>query len=88
MARVELKLPDLGFEPGEVFVSLWLVEAGQPVAVGDRMLEVICGAATVDLPAPASGLLVEQCVCDDEPIAVEQVLGVIEASRELKLPQG
>ena len=76
-----LTLPELGAGEMPVTVSLWLVEVGQEVTEGDRLLEVCFGAASVDLPAPASGILVEALVAEDDELAVGQALGLIE-SRE------
>jgi pyruvate/2-oxoglutarate dehydrogenase complex dihydrolipoamide acyltransferase (E2) component len=78
MALHALTLPDLGLSTQPVSTSVWLVDEGSEVAEGDRVLEVVCGVVAVDLSAPASGVLVEQRVGEDEPIAVGQVLGVID----------
>jgi len=75
--RTELRLPDLGLDDAPVTASMWLVEAGHEVTAGDRVLEVLSGSVTVDLPAPVSGRLIEMTVEVDEPLAVGQLLGVI-----------
>jgi 2-oxoglutarate dehydrogenase E2 component (dihydrolipoamide succinyltransferase) len=75
--RHELILPDLGVD--EVAVSLWLVESGTEVVQGDRLIEVVADGVTVDLPAPASGVLIETLVAEDDPLAIGQVLGVVES---------
>lgn len=77
--RHVLTLPDLGLSGRPLLVSLWLVPRGGEVTEGDRLLEVLAGEVTVDLSAPASGILVEKLVRDDEPIVVGQELGVIES---------
>ena len=79
MPRHELTLPELGLPQVTPTVSVWLVEQGDEVTVGDRLLEVLCGSVTVDLPAPANGVLVEVCVEEDEPLSVGQLLAVIES---------
>jgi 2-oxoglutarate dehydrogenase E2 component (dihydrolipoamide succinyltransferase) len=75
--RHELILPDLGAGDMPVTVSLWLVDAGSEVSEGDRVLEVVFGGASVDLPSPASGVLVETLVGEDDELTVGQLLGVI-----------
>lgn len=80
--RYELTLPELGIEEGPVTVSLWLVEPGSAVSEGDPVVEVLAGAAVVDLPSPADGLLVQCLVAEDEPVEVGQVLAVIECEEE------
>jgi pyruvate/2-oxoglutarate dehydrogenase complex dihydrolipoamide acyltransferase (E2) component len=80
MARYELTLPDLGIDDQPIRASLWLVKQGARVAEGDPVLEVLCGGATVDLPAPRDGILVEKLVAEDDILKVGQTLGVIETS--------
>ncbi|HUY88763.1 MAG TPA: lipoyl domain-containing protein [Pirellulales bacterium] len=77
-----LTLPDLGLGSREVVASLWLVEPGSPLNAGDRLLEVLSGSVTVDLPAPAGGVLVETLVVEDEPLAIGQPLAIIESDEE------
>lgn len=75
-----LTLPDLGAGEMPVTASVWLVDVGEEVMEGDRLLEVCFGAVSVDLPAPASGVLVQTLVAEDDVLAVGQELGVIETS--------
>jgi len=79
MLRYYVTLPELGIDQGPIVVSLWLVEQGNRVEAGKPVLEVLAGAATVDLPAPADGVLVETLVGEDEPLRVGQHLAVIES---------
>lgn len=78
--RHVLTLPELGAGEMPITASLWLVEVGQEVTEGDRLLEVCFGAASVDLPAPASGILVETLVIEDDELSVGQALAVIASS--------
>jgi pyruvate/2-oxoglutarate dehydrogenase complex dihydrolipoamide acyltransferase (E2) component len=73
--RHELRLPDLGLP--DATVSLWLVNVGSEVTAGDRIIEILAGNATIDLPAPASGRLQQTLVSEDERVVPGQVLGVI-----------
>ena len=78
--RVELVLPDLGLGSTAITASVWLADVGARVYEGDRLLEVHAGEVTVDLPSPATGVLVEQCVAEDEAVAMGQVLGIVETN--------
>lgn len=69
---VRLCVPELGFAPGEVSLSLWLVGEGSAVVAGDRVVELVAGAATVDLTAPVSGRLSRCLAEEDEPLATGQ----------------
>lgn len=77
-----LTLPELGLEGRTVIASLWLVRRGARVARGDALLEVLAGEATIDLPAPASGVLVRKLVAENEPLEVGQQLAIVDAEWE------
>ena len=77
MSRHDLKLPDLGIDDLPIVVSMWLAEAGDRVLSGDQVLEVLAGAATVDIAVPVDGILVETLVAEGEPLSVGQCLAVI-----------
>jgi len=80
MTRRELMLPDLGIDGQPIVLSVWLVACDSRVAEGEPIVEVLCGAATVDLPSPGDGILVEQLAAEDEPVHVGRPLAVIELS--------
>lgn len=71
--RVPLVVPDLRVSV-PVTVSLWLVPRGKRVLAGDRVVELLAGAATIDLEAPVAGTLVEQCVDEDDPVTPGMVV--------------
>lgn len=77
--RHVLRLPELGLGDTPLVASLWLVRRGSEVTAGDRVLEVLAGDVTVDLSSPASGILREVLVADEQPITVDQPLAIIEA---------
>lgn len=73
-----LIMPDLGLGQMPIVTTLWLVNAGSEVSEGDRLLEIVCGVATVDLPSPASGVLLSQLVGEDQTVTPGQALAVVE----------
>jgi pyruvate/2-oxoglutarate dehydrogenase complex dihydrolipoamide acyltransferase (E2) component len=78
MERRELILPDLGTGELPITVGVWLARRGQQVSDGEGLVEVVVGSATVDLPSPIDGVLVELLVEEDERIEVGQILAVLE----------
>ncbi len=78
MARIELRLPELEMGDQAVRLTVWLAARGSRVEKGEPILEVTAGAVTVDLPAPASGLLVERLAAEDDLIATGDPIAVIE----------
>ena len=77
--RHELLLPDFDLPGTIVRVSGWLVPLGSRVVEGDRLLEVVAGEATIDLPAPATGILTERTVEVEDVLTIGQLLAVIES---------
>jgi pyruvate/2-oxoglutarate dehydrogenase complex dihydrolipoamide acyltransferase (E2) component len=65
-------------------LSSWLADPGELVYEGDRLVEVLVGGATFDVPAPATGRLAEQRAWPDDPLEVGQVLGLV----EVEIPPG
>ncbi len=71
MARLEVRLPQLGLKDEPVRLTVWLAARESRVERGEPILEVTAGAVTIDLPAPASGLLAERLVAEDDLVAVD-----------------
>ncbi len=78
MTRVELRLPELGMDDQPITLSVWLVPRGARVTAGERIVEVLAGVATVDLPSPVDGRVVERLVDEDEPLRVGQTIATID----------
>jgi len=78
--RIECRLPDL--DVGDVAISAcaWHAAVGQRVVEGDRLLEILAGDVLVDLPAPATGILIQRCAASDDMLTVGQLLAVLEAA--------
>lgn len=77
-----LVVPDLGMPGASLTLSLWLVPEGAAVLEGDRVAELLCGAATVDLEAPVTGRLVRQLVDEDDVVAPGTALAEFEPAGE------
>ena len=77
MPRLEVKIADpQGFD--EVEVVRVEVGVGDTVAEGDVLLEVATDKANMDVESPASGTVTEILVAEDEIIATDAVLLVLE----------
>ncbi len=74
-------LPDLGTGPNTpIVVSYWFAGRGETVWEGERLVEVLVGPATFDVPAPATGRLVEIRAREDDPVLPGALLGRIAVS--------
>lgn len=74
--KAPIILPDLGTSP--VLLSVWFADAGDLVYEGDRLVEVLLGDATFDVPAPATGRLAQKLALPDDSLTPGQVLGELE----------
>jgi len=76
------KLPDLGEGLTEGEVARWLVSEGQDVAEDDPLVEIQTDKATVEIPSPYAGTVLEIRVAEGEVAPVGAVLVVIGAPGE------
>ena len=76
-------LPELGAEPDtEMVVSFWFAEEGEEVLEGDRLVEILAGTVTFDVPAPATGRLVRVRLAEEDPVRAGDILGSVETEDE------
>lgn len=78
--RVDIVMPDLGV--AEVRVTVWYAMLGDRVYQGDRLVEVSVAGATIDVPAPATGHLLDQVVFARDVLRPGQLLGTLVADPE------
>jgi pyruvate dehydrogenase E2 component (dihydrolipoamide acetyltransferase) len=71
------KLPDLGEGLTEGEVARWLVAPGQEVAEDDPLVEIQTDKATVEIPSPYGGTVLEILVAEGEVAPVGTALVVI-----------
>lgn len=76
----KLLVPDVGMPGAVITLSLWLAPEGAEVLEGDRVAELLCGAATIDLEAPVTGQLVQQLVDEDAAVTPGMPIAAFEAS--------
>lgn len=78
MARVELKMPELGNEVTEAQIDMWLKAVGDEVSSGDEIVAVTTPKVSFELEAPESGTIAEILVEEDAVVEVGTVLAIIE----------
>jgi pyruvate/2-oxoglutarate dehydrogenase complex dihydrolipoamide acyltransferase (E2) component len=82
-------LPDLGSISDEpILVSHWFARCGEEVWEGDRLVEILVGAATFDVSAPATGRLAEIRERADHRVRPGQILGYLAVDDESDRPSG
>lgn len=79
MTRIDVTMPNLGYDMEEGKVQRWLKQIGDSVARGEPIAEVETDKTTVEMEAMASGTLAE-IVCEaGSTAAVGDVIAYLES---------
>ncbi len=74
---VSVTMPALGESVTEGTVTRWLKQVGEYVKADEPLLEVSTDKVDTEIPAPASGILLEIIAGEDATVAVGSVIAVI-----------
>lgn len=78
-------MPDIGEGLAEAEVARWLVAIGDHVAEDQPVVEMMTDKATVDLPAPGVGVIVEQLAAEGDVVKTGAVLYVLETDAKIEI---
>src|SRR4029077_5323494 len=70
-------VPTLGESVTEATIGKWFKKAGDVVAVDEPLVELETDKVTIEVPAPAAGVLTDVAVKDGDTVAVGALLGAI-----------
>jgi len=73
----EIRVPALGESVTEATIGKWFKKPGDAVAVDEPLVELETDKVTIEVPAPAAGVLSGIAVKDGETVAVGALLGEI-----------
>jgi 2-oxoglutarate dehydrogenase E2 component (dihydrolipoamide succinyltransferase) len=73
----EIRVPTLGESVTEATIGKWFKKAGDVVAVDEPLVELETDKVTIEVPAPAAGVLADVAVKDGDTVAVGTLLGSI-----------
>ncbi len=73
----EIRVPALGESVTEATIGKWFKKPGEAVAVDEPLVELETDKVTIEVPAPAAGVLADIAAKDGETVAVGAVLGQI-----------
>src|SRR5579883_121394 len=74
----EIRVPALGESVTEATIGKWFKKAGDAVAVDEPLVELETDKVTIEVPAPAAGVLGQIAAKDGETVAVGALLGEIQ----------
>src|SRR5262245_13539483 len=73
----EIRVPTLGESVTEATIGKWFKKPGDPVAVDEPIVELETDKVTIEVPAPAAGVLADIAAKDGDTVAVGALLGQI-----------
>ncbi|MDQ0511483.1 2-oxoglutarate dehydrogenase complex dihydrolipoyllysine-residue succinyltransferase [Ancylobacter amanitiformis] len=73
----EIRVPTLGESVTEATIGKWFKKAGEAVAADEPIVELETDKVTIEVPAPAAGVLSEIIAKDGETVGVGALLGSI-----------
>ena len=79
---VELKVPEVGESISEVQIAQWHKGVGEWAAKDEDLVELETDKATVELPAPVSGMITEILKKPGEQARVGEVIGYMAEGAE------
>ena len=85
MSTIEIKVPDIG-DFKDVAVIEVSVKAGDSIAAEDALITLETDKATMDVPAPAAGVVREMKVKAGDKVSEGSVLLLLEASAAAAAP--
>jgi len=84
---IDIKVPTLGESVTEATLAKWFKKAGEAVAVDEPLCELETDKVTVEVSAPANGVLAELAVDEGSTVAVGTVIGRLnEGGAQAKAP--
>ncbi|MBN9045083.1 MAG: 2-oxoglutarate dehydrogenase complex dihydrolipoyllysine-residue succinyltransferase [Rhizobiales bacterium] len=82
----EIRVPTLGESVTEATIGKWFKKAGEAVAADEPLVELETDKVTVEVPAPAAGVLSEIAVKEGETVGVGALLGQISGDAAAAAP--
>src|SRR5215472_12494265 len=73
----EIRVPALGESVAEATIGKWFKKPGDAVAVDEPLVELETDKVTIEVPAPAAGVLADIAAKDGDTVAVGALLGQI-----------
>jgi pyruvate/2-oxoglutarate dehydrogenase complex dihydrolipoamide acyltransferase (E2) component len=83
---IPFKLPEIGEGVIEGEIVKWIVAPGQAFARNDALVEVMTDKATIEIPAPHDGRMVEHLAAEGDVRAVGSVIATIDEGAAASVP--
>jgi len=83
---IEVRVPTLGESVTEATVAIWFKQPGEAVAADEMLCELETDKVTVEMPAPAAGVVGEHVAKTGDTVAVNALLATIEQGAAAAAP--
>src|SRR6266850_2056569 len=84
----DIRVPALGESVTEATIGRWFKQPGEPVKVDEPVVELETDKVTLEVPAPAAGVLSDVAAKEGETVAVGALLGHIQEGAGAASPTG
>ena len=74
---IEIRVPTIAASATKASIGRWFKRIGDPVSVGEPLVEIETEGATVEVPAPVTGVLSGVHLTDGETVEAGTLLGTI-----------
>lgn len=75
---VEVKMPDLSTNGGELVVLKWLVNEGDTIRRGQALFEVETDKATMEVESTKTGILKKKLIQPEQAVVAGDTIAIIE----------
>lgn len=75
---IDVVVPQIGESITVVYINSWMKKPGEAIAEGESLLEVDSDKATLEVPSPVSGVLVECLVDVEDEVAIGAIVARID----------
>ena len=74
---IEVRVPTLGESVSEATIATWFKKPGDAVAADEMLCELETDKVTVEVPAPAAGVLSEIIAAEGSTVGVNALLAIL-----------
>jgi 2-oxoglutarate dehydrogenase E2 component (dihydrolipoamide succinyltransferase) len=78
MAQIEVKVPQLSESVAEATMLAWHKKVGEPVTRDENLIDIETDKVVLELPAPASGVIVQIIKGDGTTVVAGEVIAIID----------
>lgn len=80
--RTELKVPQIGESVATAFIAQWFKKPGEYVQEGESIMEVDSDKASLEVPSPVSGVVLELVADEGDEVGVGSTIAWIDTAAE------